>query len=192
MNSTKDKEQDEIYRRLKEAISHGHINMGAYCEDVDVKLWLPEFNGINTTLFCDRLLKKYEEKGYFLLKTKTRDLNCVSLMSLEQQSSGIKLCDVLRGEKWNDPGTIILEVGPKYVKEELTIMNEDKKWEAFGWDNQNSTSILGHTHQVPTSQFGHSYILNFSVCGEFNLEIYYVSDLDAQAIWVFRKGYCCK
>ena len=113
-------------------------------------------------------------------------------MSLEQQSSGFKLCDVLRGEKWNDPGTIILEVGPKYVKEELTIMNEDKKWEAFGWDNQNSTSILGHTHQVPTSQFGHSYILNFSVCGEFNLEIYYVSDLDAQAIWVFRKGYCCK
>lgn len=192
MNSTKDKEQDEIYRRLKEAVSHGHINMGAYCEDVDVELWMREFNGINTTLFCDRLLKKYGEKGFFLLRTNTEDLNCVSLLSLEQQSSGFKLCDVLRGGEWNDPGTIILEVGPEYVKEELTILNKEYKWEAFGWDNQNPVLEPTHTHQVPTSQFGHSYILNFSVCGEFNLEIYYMPDPNVQAIWVFGKGYCCK
>ena len=178
--------------RLKEAISHGRLNMGAYCDDVDVELWMPEFNGINTTLFCDRLLKKHGEKGYFFMRTNTQDLNCVSLLSLEQQSSGFKLCDVLKGEKWNDPGTIILEVGLEYVKEELTILNKDHEWEAFGWHNQNPVLEPNHTHQVPTSQFGHSYILNFSVSGEFDLEIYYMPDPDAQAIWIFRKGYCCK
>lgn len=192
MNSVEDKEQDEIYRRLTEAMSHGHLNMGTYCDDVDVKLWMPEFNGINTTLFCDRLLKQHGERGYFLMRTNTQDLNCVSLLTLEQQSSGFKLCDVLRGEKWKDPGTIILEVGPEYVKDELTIMNKESKREAFDSHDRNPVLRLGHTHQVLTSQFGHSYILNFSVVGEFVLEIYYMPDQDAQAIWVFRKGYCCK
>lgn len=183
---------DEIYRRLIEAMSQGHLNMGAYCDDVDVKLWMSEFNGINTTLFCDRLLKKHGQKGYFLLRTNTQDLNCVSLLTLEQQSSGFKLCEVLKGENWNDQGTVILKVGSAYVKDELTIMNKDNKWEAFGCHSQNPASILGHTHQVPTSQFGHSYILNFSVGGEFDLEIYYMPDPDAQAIWVLGKEYCCK
>lgn len=173
-------------------MSHGRLNMGSYCEDVDVELWMREFNGINTTLFCDRLLKKHGEKGYFLMRTNTEDLNCVSLLSLEQQSSGFKLCEVLGGEKYNDPGTIVLEAGPEYVKDELTILNKENKWEAFGWHNQNPVLELDHTHQVPTSQFGHSYILNFSVSGEFHLEIYYMPDPDAQPIWVYRKGYCCK
>ena len=187
-----DNEQDEIYHRLKEAMSHVHLNMSAYCDDVDAKLWLPEFNGINTTLFCDRLLKKHGERGYFLMRIDTQDLNCVSLLSLEQQSSGFKLCEVLKGEKWNDPGTIILEVDPKYVKEELTILNKEHKWEAFGWDNQKPVLEPTHTHQVPTSQFGHSYILNFSVSGEFDLEIYYMPTPVAQPIWVMGKSYCCK
>lgn len=39
-----DQEREEIYRRFKEAMGHGHLNMGTYCEDVDVKLWIPEFN----------------------------------------------------------------------------------------------------------------------------------------------------
>lgn len=189
---SKEEEYQRAYRHIQEAMSHGHLNMGAYCDEVDVKLWLHEFNSINTTLFCDRLLKKHGEKGFFLMITNTQDLHCVSSLTLEQQSSGFKLCDVLKGEKWSDPGTIILKVDPEYVKDELTIMNADKMWEAFDWHNQKSTITDGSTHQVPTSQFGHSYILNFSVIGEFNLDIYYMPSPDAQAIWVFGKGYCCK
>lgn len=67
-------ERKEIYRRLKEAMSHGHLNMGAYCKDVDVEICLPEFNAYNTTLFCDRLLKPHGERGFFLMRTANNDL----------------------------------------------------------------------------------------------------------------------
>lgn len=179
--------------RLKEAMSHGHLNMGAYSDDVDVKLWLPEFNGYNTTLFCDRLLKQHGEQGFFLLRTNNHDLDCVSLLNIEHQSSGFKLCDVLKGEGDDEKGTILLEVSPNYVKDELAIPDEKYIWDGFRWNYRpKPVSVLDHSHPVPTSQFGHSYILNFTVSGEFDLEIYYMPNSDAQAIWVFRKGYCCK
>lgn len=185
-------ECEEIYRRLKEVMSHGHLNMGAYCEDVDVELWLPEFNAYNTTLFCDRLLKKHGERGFFLMRTDNHDLDCVSLLNLEHQSSGFKLCDVLKGEGDDKKGVIILEVSPSHVKDELTIPDEKYIWYGFRWNFPKPVSVLDHSHPVPTSQFGHSYILNFTVSGEFDLEIYYMPDSKAKPIWLFRKCYCVK
>jgi hypothetical protein len=49
---------DEIRQRIREIMMHEHLNMGSYSDYVDVKLWLREMNGINVTIFLDRLLEK--------------------------------------------------------------------------------------------------------------------------------------
>lgn len=47
-------------------------------------------------------------------------------------------------------------------------------------------------HGVSTEQYNSKYILNFSVCGEFKLEIYYLPNGDDEPKWLFRKSFCCK
>ena len=49
---------DEIRQSIREIMMHEHLNMGSYSDYVDVKLWLREMNGINVTIFLDRLLEK--------------------------------------------------------------------------------------------------------------------------------------
>ena len=36
------------------------------------------------------------------------------------------------------------------------------------------------------------YILNFSVSGEFNLEVFYVPEGDGKPVWLLGKSFCCK
>ena len=48
------------------------------------------------------------------------------------------------------------------------------------------------THNVPVSKFGHSYILNFTVCGEFELDIFYCHGDGSDFMKIFRQNFCCK
>lgn len=60
-------------------------------DDVEVKLWLPEMNGVNVTIFCDRLINGKNEKGSpIALVTDLGCINCLSVLNIEQQSSGFK------------------------------------------------------------------------------------------------------
>lgn len=84
-------EYETIKQRIKQMMDHGHLNMGSFSDDVDVKLWLPEMGGYNVTIFCDRLMERYREEGFVFLMTGKGDINCLSILNIEEQSSGFKL-----------------------------------------------------------------------------------------------------
>ena len=186
------------YSRIKEAMSHGHLLNGAYSEDVDVELWLPEMNGVNVTIFCDRLLcPKHGDtlKGVFvLMPEETRN---ISELNIELQSSGFRLAGK---ENIPDHGeALFLRVDTKYVKDNLLIPNEWKS--GFDWGENFVKSHINYYlplyrdkyyKKVPTSQYGQRYILNFSVCGEFNMDVYFVPDGTESFVWILSKGFCCK
>lgn len=187
----KDKSEIQSYEdmrlRIKNAMGHGHLNMGAYSDDVDVSLWLPEMNGTNVTIFFDRLVKKHSgQDGFVFLITDKGDINCLSVLNIEDQSSGFKFykqeCD---GEK----ELLILETNPNHITKELKI--PDDCWNGFVWGNKQPDKPIP-SHGVPTSKYKSKYILDFSVSGEFHLEIYYVPKYDGQPIWVLGKSFCCK
>lgn len=194
----KDDAKYEITKmQIRQMIGHGHLNMGQYADDVDVKMWLPEFHSINVTMFCDRLVMDdmhNNRQSFLVLRTDKNDLNCLSLLNLEEQSSGFKIVDRIE----EDFGAIVLEVSPSYVKDELII--PDNPWLGFSWgqdrgvyDHSTRSFLYPLTSKkVPVSPYGHHFILNFSVCGEFELDIYYLTKGENKMKWVFGKGFCCK
>ena len=184
----KDKSEIQSYEdlrlRIENVMGHGHLNMGAYSDDVDVSLWLPEMNGTNVTMFFDQLVMKHD--GFVILITDKGDINCLSVLNIEDQSSGFKF---YKQECTGEKELLILESNPKYIKKELKI--PDDCWNGFVWGNKHPNQPIP-SHSVPTSKYRSKYILNFSVSGEFNLEIYYVPKGNGQPIWVFGKSFCCK
>lgn len=178
---------EDIRQRIRERMRHGHLNMGSYSDDVDVRLWLPEMNGINVTMFCDRLISKYDEPdGYVFLITDKGDLNCLSVLNIEDQSSGFKLYKLDSAE---DMDILVMEVDPGNIKRELSI--PDDRWSGFSWWNKQPDCPIP-SHGVSTERYNSKFILNFSVSGEFNLEIYYVPKGDDGPVWLFGKSFCCK
>lgn len=185
---------EEAKRLVKEMMSHGHLNMGSYSDDIDVKMWLPEMNGVNTTIFCDRLIAKYGDVLMFIHTEK----ECISRMNIEYQSSGFVLLDTITDEGRQ---ILVLKSDPHFVKKHLFI---PKDWmTGFAWYPQ--VQQFGpvkpeicpflkdfNFNRVETAQYGHKYILNFSCSGEFNLEIYLKPMCDENLIWIFGKSYCCK
>jgi len=178
---------DEIRQRIRERIRHGHLNMGSYSDDVDVRLWLREMNGINVTIFLDRLLEKNDVvEGFIFLVTDKGELNCLSLLNIEDQSSGFKIYKKFSDD---DKDILVMEVSPNDIKRMLHI--PDDRWSGFSWRNKQPVLPIPW-HGVSTEQYDSKYILNFSVCGEFKLEIYYLhNDADTPQL-VFRKSFCCK
>ena len=72
---------EEVDLHLVNIMGHGHLNMGSYSDDVDVHLWLPEMNGVNVTMLCDRLVDKGNETdGFIFLITDKSDINCLSVL----------------------------------------------------------------------------------------------------------------
>lgn len=178
---------DEIRQRIREMMSHGHLNMGSYSDDVDVKLWLREMNGINVTIFLDRLLeKKGVFDGFVFLVTKKGELNYLSLLNIEDQSSGLKKFELYSDD---DKDILVMKVSPKDVKSELHIPND--RWSGFASGKEQPDNPIPW-HGVSTEQYNSKYILNFSVYGEFKLEIYYLHDGNDEPIRLFKKGFCCK
>lgn len=196
LSDMENREYEDARRRLKIAMSHGCLNMGAYSEDVDVKLWLPEFNYVNVTVFCDRLLMKNGKLREGLLAITGEVFRYISIQNLEQQSSGFKIIDKIKKE--NGQEILLLKVSPEDVKNELIIPDKEYIWDGFVWgdefchlgdkgDNKEKT-----THLVPTSNYEHQFILNFSVSGEFNIDMYFVPRENQKPIWLFSKSFCCK
>lgn len=173
-------------------IEHGHLNMGFYSNDIDVEMWLPEMN-MNTTIFCDRLMDKNKD-GFLAIHT---DLNCISTLNIEYQSSGftVQEADI-------EKGILLLKADPSKIKDELFVPkdvfsgfmfsgNYRKPGKSNNLDDQ-LLDIDAHYNRVPTKPFGHKYILNFSVSGEFHLEIYYLRNAVEEPSLIFSKSYCCK
>ena len=201
MERTDQEKDDAEYEIAKmqiiQMMGHGHLNMGKYADDVDVEMWLPEFHNRNVTILCDRLVMDdihNNRKGFLILHTGTNDLDCLSLLNLEQQSSGFKIVDRIE----DNFGAIVLEVTPSYVKDELII--PDNPWLGFSWGQEfgfydDATNSIIHpltSKKVPISTYGHLFILNFTVSGEFNLDIYYIRKGDDEMRWIFSKSFCCK
>ncbi len=129
---------DEIRQRIREIMMHEHLNMGSYSDYVDVKLWLREMNGINVTIFLDRLLEKNEVlDGFIFLVTDKGDLNCLSLLNIEDQSSGLKLYKQYSDDE-NDNDILVMKVSPNDVKRELRI--PDDCCSGFTWGTSNSVA----------------------------------------------------
>ena len=162
-----------------------NILMGNYSEDVDVHFWLPEMNGVNVTILCDRLIQKYGD-GVILLVTDRGDMNCLSMLNIVEQSSGFKLSGQAGDEKFD---IVKLETDESCVKDWLTI--PDDPWCGFSWGNKHLDKPVP-SHMVPTSKFDSRYILNFSVSGEFNLGICYVPKRTGEQICLFEKSFSCK
>lgn len=119
-----DLELEEARRLVREIMRHRHLNMDSHSDDIDVKMWLPEMNGVNTTILCDRLIAKYGN-GLILIHTENE---CISRMNIEYQSSGFKLLDTITDE---DIQILVLKSGPQFVRKHLFI---PKDWmTGFSW-----------------------------------------------------------
>lgn len=178
-----DEEYEVTYQRVTQIMSHGNMNNGSYCDEVDVLLWKPEFNGVNVTILCDRLVMDdlHQHKyGRLFLHT---DLNCISILNIEQQSSGFKMITPIE----DDSAFVALEISPSNIKDELII--PDKPRTGFKWGSYISVKT---SHLVPTSRYGHRFILNFSVSGEFDIDIYYYCEGMKAPKCIFEKSFCCK
>ena len=200
-SDTKDQSYEEVLQHIKQTMSHGHLNMGAFSEHVDVEAWLPEFNSCNVTIFCDRLLIKDGKVKEGIIAITDEVFKYISILNIEQQSSGFKIIDKI--EKEGKPDVLLLKVCPEDVKDNLIIPNQEYVWGGFVWgkdfrgdqfdQNKGSSSHEKEkTHLVPTSKYGHRFILNFSVSGEFNLSIFFIPKGGGKPVWLFEKSFCCK
>ena len=187
INSEDDYRHKITVQRIMRKISHGCPNTGSYSEDVDIRLWLPEMNSVNVTMFCDRLFEKYNAfDGFIFLITANDDINCLSVLNIEDQSSGFEICEKVSIENNN---MLIMRANPSKIKNELNIPDDYRK--GFEWGNHQPDLPIP-SHSVPTSQYNSRYILNFSVCGEFDLDVCYLPNDSENAIWLFGKYFCCK
>ena len=176
---------NEIAQHIK--IGHDHFCMGSYSEDVDVTLWLPEMNSANVTIFCDRLFEKYNAfNGFIFLITGKDDIDCLSLLNIEDQSSGFEIC---KQSSTKDKGILIMRANPCKIKDALKIPDDYSL--GFKWGNNQPDRPIP-SNSVPTSQYNSKYILNFSVSGEFDLNVYYLPNESENAIWLLGKSFCCK
>ena len=159
-----------------------------YCsDDVHVKLWLPAMNGVNVTILCDQFFRRQHEKyALIALVTDKGDINCLSVLNIEQQSSGFKIIKQLESD---NKVALVMEIRSDMVKTELSIPNNYDN--GFVWGNKQNGRPM-ESHGVPNSRYKCNYILNFSVCGEFNLDTYYIPLNHAEPIMMFSKVFCCK
>lgn len=145
-------------------------------------------NGRNVTIFCDRLLNDSTlPEGYFLLVTHKDDIDCLSVLNIEEQSSGFKLL-----HKWSygERGILVMEAARCYITEILKIPHHFM--DGFVWGNERTNHFIP-TYDVHRWRFQNDFILNFSVCGEeFGLEIYYLPIKEGKPECLFRKHFCCK
>ncbi len=173
--------------------------MGSYADDVDVLMGLPEMNCYNVTVLCDRLLMNKGKIREGVLAITGEVFRYISILNLEQQSSGFRI--LKKVEEEGRPEVLLLKVSPEDVKEKLIIPNKEYVWGGFTWgENYRKPDILGPfhfniiktTHQVPTAKYGHRFILNFSVSGEFGLDMFFIPKDGGETKWIFSKSFCCK
>lgn len=179
-------EQTDFTHLLQEA---GHGFFAAEEDGVESELWKEEFGSICVTLYLDKLLQKYHVSKGMLLFTTGEAIpteHYVGLRTIEMQSSGIRY---IGDFKYQDIGVMTLEVDRSAAKKTLYIPNEP--YAAFSW-HPSSESILVPTHTYPTRKQNNKVVLNFAVCGEFNLSVFFVPEGRSTLHLVYSKGFCCK
>lgn len=192
-----DHEYEEARKRVMQLMSHGSLNMGSYSDDVEVKMGLPEMNCYNVTVLCDKLLMKNGKTREGVLAITGEVFDYISILNLEQQSSGFRILKKIKEKDMLE--VLLLKVSPEDVKEELIIPNKEYVWDGFTWGVNtpkhhpfNPFITIKTTHEVPTAKYGHRFILNFSVSGEFNLDMYFIPTDGSETKWIFSKSFCCK
>lgn len=160
-----------------------------WSDKVDPKLWLSDMNSVNVTLLMDRLITG---KGYIVMKTGAGDANCISLLNINWQSDGFRLAEVI---ETREAAAIVLRASNDFLKGYMRVPGRGEHRyeyyeEGFVWGPENNPE---HYIKISTPYYGHHFILNFSVCGEFDLSIYFLPDgQDDELIWVYGKSFCCK
>lgn len=183
----KERNPEQACQLMVEQVSKGLLPSMTVCENVDVKQWLPEMNGVNVTILCDRLIGRFKkESGLFALITDLGCIDCLSVLNIEQQSSGFR---IYKQMDYHDKTILFMEVSPDHVKSDLLIPND--YGDGFVWGNKlNGLPIPSHA--IPTDQYNNKYILNFSVCGEFCLDICFVPFKAVEPVLVLSKSFSCK
>ena len=190
-----DMELEEARRLIREMIGL-RTKHGACCDEIDVKLWLPELTRRNVTILCDRLLLEdihAGRQGQIAITTRRDDLCCFSYWNIEEQSSGFKMKDYILGKDGHDLSSVILEVNPSYVKDELIVPKDDGEgFYRLGETRKVPSFTEENSRKVSSFLYGQQFILNFTVGGEFRLFIDYYVHGNEDCKRIFEKGFCCK
>ena len=180
------------------------LDKGEYAEGFDyvyVKLWDSGVNPANVALYCDMLIQRFGG-GMIVMEA---EISSISWRNIDYQSSGYELVHIeyLPVEKGTCPKVLyFLRTNPKKLRHTLYVPPTYE--EGFCWDmDANERGKLTYPHyQLPPEvltrydavkiPYGYSFVLNFSVCGEFDLSVYFVTDDLRGPILLFQKGFCCK
>lgn len=150
--------------------------------EVKLKLWLPEFNSICVTLLLDDFIhKNMPEGGYIYLFPE--ETSYLSLLNIETISSGFRFVNSGPCEPRESCEFIRLAVSPQHIKDEIIVSTDVP----YGW----MSFLHCEPHKVSTANYGNKYILNFAVCGEFDLSIYY-QPKGQDLHFLTTMGFCCK
>ena len=190
-----DLELEETRRLVRERMRLRMRN-GACCDEIEVKLWLPELTQRNVTIFCDKLLLDdihAGKQGIIAITTRKEDLCHFSYWNIEDQSSGFKMKDYILGTERDELSSVILEVTPTYVKDELIVPENNREgFYRLGEARKTPVFTDRNSRRVSTSLYGQQFILNFTVGGEFRLYIDYYVQGDEDCKRIFERGFCCK
>lgn len=150
--------------------------------------WRPELHHICVTLVLDDLLAKYGEGDLFLVldERDTKVENYINLGTVEMISSGIKYSGSFRYGFYD-----VMKLTVKALKKDEITVPSNLLW-GFEWYKSDDMGQNLKLDIVPVSVFGGKTILNFAVCGEFNLSMFFSSPSHTSLIPVFSKSFCCK
>lgn len=157
-------------------------------ELIGIQAWRSELNSVCVTVVLDRLISSIASKGgklyFFLWEEKYHVDNYVNLGTIEMISSCIRYEGSFA---INDMDVMVLSVDPAATKSEIDVPSQPLA--GFSWMELEPDLSFS---KVPVSKFGGKYILNFGVCGEFNLSIFFQPSGNHTLQHLFSKSFCCK
>lgn len=167
---------------------------GGYCYFPDVSsrikfdLWRSELGSCCVTLVLDDLLaltKQAQGTIYIVLTENSNVENFVNLGSIEMISSGIRYKGSCRLREYD---VMLLDVDRRWIKPMLHVPDDPMR--GFLW--QEKWVETKTFHDVVTGKLGGDVVLNFAVCGEFSLSIYFSESPTDEILHIFSDDFCCK
>ncbi|MGM9833505.1 MAG: hypothetical protein ACI31A_07465 [Candidatus Limisoma sp.] len=165
---------------------------GGYCyfpnasSRINFDLWRSELGGCCVTLVLDDLLaltKQAQGILYVVLTENSNVENYVNLGTIEMISSGIRYKGSCRHRDYD---VMLLDVDSRWIKPTLRV--PDEPMIGFVWYKCDNNTF----HDVATKRLGGDVVLNFAVCGEFSLSIYFSESPTDEILPIFSKDFCCK
>lgn len=168
--------------------SHGYFPVAD--NTVKCDLWREELHSVCVTLVLDGLLDKYGDGDlYFVIDERDINIdNYINLGIVEMISSGIRY-----EGSFSDDGYDVMKLAVTTSHNKAEIKVPSDVFRGFKW--YKSEYEPGQDMKmdiVPVSAFGGKTILNFAVCGEFNLSVYFSPSANPKIIPLFSKSFCCK